>query len=113
MNGRRPGSGWGAGSPGGRWGGGAGAATFPPQMSKPAMNIASSTTGSISHRRGSGPSRRACADLGWDTVSVTFTPQQWKVPVEASVFEGHRSSMHIELYDRRPTHRHVDLCWRR
>src|ERR1041385_8688096 len=32
-----------------------GAATFTTQMSKPAMNIASSTTGSISQRRGPGP----------------------------------------------------------
>src|SRR5690349_22493190 len=38
-----------------------GAATFTTQMSKPAMNIASSTTGSISQRR--------------DAVSVTETPQ--------------------------------------
>ena len=38
-----------------------GAATFTTQMSKPAMNIASSTTGSISQRRESGS----------DTVSAT------------------------------------------
>src|ERR1700722_2870430 len=42
------------------------AATFTTQMSKPAMNMASSTTGSISQRR----------EPGGDAVSVTTLPQQ-------------------------------------
>ena len=44
-----------------------GAATFTTQMSKPAMNMASSTTGSISQRR----------EPGGDAVSVTTLPQQF------------------------------------
>src|SRR5712691_13171562 len=47
-----------------------GAATLTTQMSKPAMNIASSTTGSISQRR----------ESGWDTVSVT-DPPRWPKPI--------------------------------
>src|SRR5690349_14545446 len=44
-----------------------GPATFTTQISKPAVNIASSTTGSISQRR----------EPGSDTVSVTTLPQQF------------------------------------
>jgi len=44
-----------------------GPATFTTQISKPAMNIASSTTGSISQRR----------EPGSDTIFVTTLPQQF------------------------------------
>ena len=44
-----------------------GPATFTTQMSKPAMNMASSTTGSISQRR----------EPGDDAESVTTLPQQF------------------------------------
>src|ERR1700761_1733609 len=55
-----------------------GAATFTTQMSKPAMNIASSTTGSISQRRGSGS----------DTVSVTVR-QEAGLELSKSTFSHH------------------------
>ena len=43
-----------------------GAATFTTQMSKPAMNIASSTTGSISQRRESGSGTVSGTDKAFD-----------------------------------------------
>src|ERR1043166_9264436 len=61
-----------------------GAATFTTQMSKPAMNIASTTTGSISQRR--------------DAVSIEETPSDSGVRW-LSKFDVFR------MYDRRRTHR--------
>src|SRR5438270_13852503 len=66
-----------------------GAATLTTQMSKPAMNIASSTTGSISQRR--------------DAVSI-------RKLLHTRVFDDNRSSMYLELYDGCRTHRNLDLC---
>src|SRR5215469_5413156 len=78
-----------------------GAATLTAQISKPAMNIAVSTTGSMNQRRGFGPDEAAWSVASLDCACGTrFSPK----------FDTHLSSITIEQYNNRRTNRNFELC---
>src|SRR5258707_13638249 len=75
-----------------------GAATFTAQMSKPAMNMAMSTTGSISQRRGSG-SEDDAEGTAARTTARELSAREIAFANEYSLkFEVRRSSMTVEQY---------------